>query len=157
MRRLTLSVLSLAFLAGCQPATTELTEEQKAEISQEVEQAFAAFWSSFHQEADIAELISYASGWAGSPWGCCGSLEAARSYGQQWWARLDHESVDDGDMSVMVLGPDAAAVRMISDVVTVDSAGVRWEGTYDQAAVMVRETGQWKLLVLKNTMTQSDT
>ena len=36
MRRLTLAVLSLAFLAACQPATTGMTEEQKAEIEQEV-------------------------------------------------------------------------------------------------------------------------
>jgi len=33
MRRLTLSVLSLAVLAACQPATTELTEEQRSAIA----------------------------------------------------------------------------------------------------------------------------
>jgi len=36
MPRLTFAVLSLAFLAACQPATTEFTEDQKAEIEQEV-------------------------------------------------------------------------------------------------------------------------
>ena len=39
MRRLTLAALSLAFLVtACQPATTELTEEQEAAIEEEVRQ-----------------------------------------------------------------------------------------------------------------------
>ena len=39
MRRLALAALSLAFLVtACQPARTELTEEQKAAIEEEVRQ-----------------------------------------------------------------------------------------------------------------------
>ncbi len=65
MRRLVLAVPSLAVLAACQPATTELTEEQKTEIEQEVRGldddliAFASnaeaegFLSLFEQSEDL--------------------------------------------------------------------------------------------------------
>jgi hypothetical protein len=46
MRRLTLSILSLVFLAACQPTTTELTEEQKGEIAADIRQVVAEFWNS---------------------------------------------------------------------------------------------------------------
>ena len=36
MRRILLSALAVIVMAACQPATTELTEEQKAEIAAEV-------------------------------------------------------------------------------------------------------------------------
>ena len=58
MRRLALTVLSLAFLAACQPATTELTEEQKAEIAAEVNAINAGFWDAW-RATDFDQGMSY--------------------------------------------------------------------------------------------------
>ncbi len=67
MRRLAFAAVSLAFLAtACQPATTELTEEQSAAIAEELAQEFDAYaavvrqldqegvMSFFQQSEDIA-------------------------------------------------------------------------------------------------------
>jgi len=51
-------VLTLVFLAACRPATTELTEEQKAEIAAEVEAIHtenAQAWA----DADFDRAMSY--------------------------------------------------------------------------------------------------
>jgi hypothetical protein len=81
MRRLVFSVLSLTFLAACQPATTELTEEQKAEIEQEVRGldddfiAFASnveaegFLSLFEQSEDLTFAMYGAVHSSWSTWG----------------------------------------------------------------------------------------
>jgi len=42
MRRLVFAVLSLLFLAACQPATTELTEEQKADAVEHAKAVLAS-------------------------------------------------------------------------------------------------------------------
>ena len=57
MRRLAVAALSLAFLAACQPATIELTEEQRAEIAAEVEALHAASWDAW-RAADLDQATS---------------------------------------------------------------------------------------------------
>jgi hypothetical protein len=64
MRRLTLSVLSLAFLAACQPTTAELTEEQKAAITDSVTQLSAEMQSAFDNKD--AAYFDYFSDWTTS-------------------------------------------------------------------------------------------
>ena len=49
MRRFVLAAFTMTVLAACQPATTELTEEQKAEIAAEIRQTARAFWSSIEE------------------------------------------------------------------------------------------------------------
>ena len=44
MQRLMVPILLVAAVAACRPATTTLTEEQKAEIEKEVNAANAAYW-----------------------------------------------------------------------------------------------------------------
>jgi uncharacterized protein (TIGR02246 family) len=58
MRRHALVVLPLAFLAACQPATTELTDEQKAEIAAEVDSIQAEFMDAW-KEGDFERAITY--------------------------------------------------------------------------------------------------
>ncbi len=58
MRRLAPAVLSLAFLAACQPATIELSEERKAEISAQVNAVKADFWDAW-RETDVEAGMSY--------------------------------------------------------------------------------------------------
>ena len=60
MPRLALAAVSLAFLAACQPATTELTEEQKAEIAAEVASVMDEFLDAW-READYDRALSFFS------------------------------------------------------------------------------------------------
>jgi len=138
----------LALLAACQPATTELTDAQKAEIEAAVLEASVAYTEVYHGE-DVDGYMSYSSDWAGTPWGCCETLADLRSFAQTEWDRWDFESFENGEMKVMVLGPDAAAVAFTQMQVRVDSAGVRQETAHELTFVWVREAGQWKLLVAK--------
>ena len=52
-------------------------------------------------------------------------------------------------MQVLVLGPDAAAVRMTNIGVIKDTAEVAVELTSHVAQVWVREAGQWKVLMAR--------
>ncbi len=63
MRRFVLAAYALTVLAACQPATTELTEEQKAEIAAEVNATLDTMWDLFRQ-ADYDHGIEY---WENSP------------------------------------------------------------------------------------------
>jgi hypothetical protein len=142
--------LILGAAVACQPATMELTEEQKAEVEDVVKELAAKYSEAWMSDRDIDGYMHYASDWAGTPWGCCETLEDLRSYATRFWNRWDWESHELGEMSVLVLGPDAAAVTFTAVAVRVDSAGVRSEVTNEIANLWVREAGQWKLLIGKN-------
>jgi hypothetical protein len=91
----------------------------------------------------------------GSPWGQA-SLDDLSAFVQNYWNRWDIESREDGEVRVLVLGPDAAAVRMASDLAVVDTAGEHRQYRWDQRAVMIREDGKWKLLVANNYSRRTD-
>ena len=63
MRRIVLAAFAVTVFVACQPATTELTEEQKAEIAAEVDMALDTHWDLFRQ-ADYDRGIEY---WEHSP------------------------------------------------------------------------------------------
>jgi hypothetical protein len=63
MRRIVLVAFALTVLAACQPATTELTEEQKVEIAAEMNLVLDTFWDVW-READFDQGVQY---WENSP------------------------------------------------------------------------------------------
>lgn len=63
MRRFVLAAFAMAVLAACQPATTELTDEQKAEAAAEVNLVLDTFWDVW-DETDYDRGIQY---WEDSP------------------------------------------------------------------------------------------
>ena len=149
MRRAALAVVSLAFLAiGCQPATIELTDEQKAEIETAVLETSTAYTQVYHAE-DIDGYMNLNSDWAGSPWGCCENFDGLRSFVTGYWDRWEFSNVNNGEMKVTVLGPDAAVVAFTQTRVQVDTAGAERDMMSDLAFLWVREAGQWKLAMGK--------
>lgn len=58
MRRFVLTAFAMTVLAACQPATTELTDEQKAEIVAEVTAINEVFWDAW-RAADVDRAFSY--------------------------------------------------------------------------------------------------
>lgn len=154
MRRLALAAVSLAFMVtACQPATTELTEEQKAEIEEAVAQAAIAHGDAWRAQEDIDEYMSYASDWGFVPWRY-ETPEDWRSGTLSFWERWDWVSHEDRDVQVLVLGPDAAAVQMLGVGVLRDTVGLTLDRTSHVKQVWVREAGEWKLLVARNAFTQ---
>ena len=149
----------MLFAIACQPATTELTDAQKAEVEQSVRAALPEAIASWYDQASIDDYIGHHSDWAGSPWGCsgCESLDGLSTYAQDYWNRWDIDSYEDGEVGVMVLGPHAAVAKFSSNVAMTDTTGTHREWRFDQAWLMVREAGQWKLMVAKNTGRRTDT
>jgi len=148
MRRVVAAALTMVLLSACQSTTTELTERQKAEIEESVKRAASEYIDLWFAQDDMEAYMSRHSDWAGTPWGF-GSLNALRSYTEQYWERWDFEVGEAGEMEVMVLGPDAAAVNWTTTYVRIDTAGDRQERTVSFAHVWVREDGQWQLLLAK--------
>ena len=58
MRRFVLAAFALTVLAACQPATTELTEEQKATIADEIRQVYASMMATF-DPIDFDGMMSF--------------------------------------------------------------------------------------------------
>jgi uncharacterized protein (TIGR02246 family) len=155
MRRLTIAVLPLAFLAACQPAATELTErtelteEQRAAIVQEVKHMQEAFWEAWN-DLDFGRWLSlYADDvlW-GTPEGTFITLETLGGPEmREWMSTLVRETnVVTDSISVRVLGPDAAVVAMTTHGRTVYSNG---HSTDDRTAVTVvwaRVDGAWRIV-----------
>jgi len=149
MRRLTFAVLSLAFLAACRPATTELTEEQKAAIVDEVtrlrdeslvsiRQLDQAGWLAYFQDS---EDVTYAES---------GMVFRGRSalaeHLRTVWAPIARFAGDWGELNFQVLAPTVAVVTSISDFTGIDTAGneTQFYGTW--TGVWVEKDGEWKMV-----------
>ncbi len=149
MPRMILPLMLLAVVA-CQPMTLVMTDAQRDATEEAVKQAALAYNATWRAQEDVDAYINYASDWAGTPWGCCETLDDLRSFATRAWEGFDIESAEDGEIKVMVFSPDAAAVTFTGTATRVDTAGVRQERANEIAGLWVREDGEWKLLIAKN-------
>ncbi len=147
MRRHALAALSLAFLVtACQPATTELTEEQKAAIEEEVRQSADDLGDAWNAR-DFDQFRSFLADdlrWAISPVPFF-TIEDMEPGLRAYMSGIS-ETTSEDEMFVRVLGPDAAVVGLTSHETVVDvngvSSSVRIAGTF----VWARIDGVWKLV-----------
>ena len=149
MCRLALTVLSPAFLAACQPATTELTEEQKAEIAAEVNAINAEFWYAW-RATDFDQGMSY---YYNSPDLAFG-FDGAVDYG---YAEIDAKyrpgmaGVASQDITItssetMVLAPDVVCTMETATYTATDTAGVTGpELSVAVTSIWVHRDGEWKI------------
>jgi hypothetical protein len=147
MRRLTLAVLSLAFLAACQPATTELTEEQKAEIVAEVNALKADFWDAW-REFDRDRGMSYYRNSPDFIWADDGELtkgwttfnEAIQSWSVESQAITFNESI------ATVIAPGAVQLVEQGTYSATDTTGaIHPEVTFAASTLWVLRDGEWKV------------
>jgi hypothetical protein len=146
MRRLALVVLSLAFLVACQPATTELTEEQKAEVAAELNAIKADFWDAW-REWDVDRGMSYYHNSPDFIWANEGLLigwealnEAARA------ANLESQAIAINESRVTVLDVDAVHMVEQGTYSETDTDGVTGpEMTFAFSALWLRSNGEWKV------------
>ena len=140
MRRLAFAALSLAFLAtACQPATTELTEEQKAAIADTVNQLHASLTDALNARDADRFFASYSDDmlWGGAyGFGTRAVVEDAVRAGME--SSTDAEwDISWYDTAVKVLGPDTAVFW--------GSYGGGDERTHT-TLVYARVDGEWKMV-----------
>jgi uncharacterized protein (TIGR02246 family) len=148
MRSLALAALSLALLVtACQPATTQLTEEQKAAIEEEVRQT-ADDLNDAWIARDFDRFRSFFADdlrWAMSPMPFA-TMEEIEPGVRAYVSGISEITLEDEDSFIRVLGPDAAVVGSTSHETVVDvngvSSSVRTAGTF----VWARVDGVWKVV-----------
>ena len=149
MRRLTLSVLSLAFLAACQPAVTELTEEQKAEIADELTQVMDGIGASF-RELDVERFLTYfqkgdeltfvQDGIVTRSWDGFADLKRAA------WAGFASVERIEYDLQTQVLAGNAGVITMTFTNGATATTGDAVEGRGIFTAVCSELDGEWKIV-----------
>jgi len=152
MRRIALAVLSLAFLAtACQPATTELTEEQKAEIAEEVNALQAEFWDAW-REVDVGRGFAYYHDSPDFAVAVEGQLirgfAALYEIAEAAHAGQASQVITVVESHTTVLAADVVHVMQSATGATTDSAGVTGpETAFAFSAIWMRRDGEWKMLL----------
>ncbi len=149
MRRLTLAVLSLAFLAACQPATMELTDADRAAIADEVTAIHTQFWNAW-EAVDVERGMSYFRTDPDPVWAWNGETRyGVDNLGAWFGAALDpveRQEITFADRRVVVLGWDVAYVMERGSFSAFDGAGVEvMSGLFAASVAWVRSNGDWKV------------
>jgi len=151
MRHLALAAMSVAFLAtACQPATTELTEEQKAAIADTVEAVVADCWDAW-REVDLDRALSYfdssADYWFALEGQVLGGYAEADSFWRDSFASSSRIDITVSDSRTLVLAADVVAVLEQGVFSATDEDGTT---TPEQEFVLswtwVRRDGEWKVM-----------
>jgi len=152
MRRLAIAVLSLAFLAACRTATTELTEEQKAEIAAQVN----ALQAEYNAAAEAADFDGEMSHWTQSSetgWATTGrafwdpeELAAAVADARTGWGTIARVEFTRMEARTYVLAPNVVYVMQRCAAIATDTAGVVTpEEEWVYTRVWTLQDGEWKI------------
>jgi hypothetical protein len=150
MRRLALAVLSLAFLAACQPATTELTEEQKAEIAAEVNVRLDAVWDELKQP-DFDRLATFFHRTPGALSVSNGRFiewsPARDSINRAALAEWEDQVLTISETRTVVLSPDVVyTMRVGTDSITYRSGEVIPTRPWAWTCLWVLRDGEWRIM-----------
>lgn len=152
MRRFVFAAFALTVLAACQPATTELTEEQKAEIAAEVN-ALQAEWDAAWVVADYDRAMSYwtqssETGWATRGWAFLGAEDfvEADDGARAFWRTIARAEVTRSEARTFVLAPNVVYVMERMASIITDTAGVvAPEQSIANTYVWIFQDGEWKI------------
>jgi len=152
MRRLVLAAVSLAFPAACQADTTELTQEQKAEIEQEVRGldddliAFAGnaeaegFLSLFEQSDDLTFAMYGAVHSSWSSW------DGIVKRGFSRIREAEVESCEWSERHYQVLAPTVAVFTAVVRCFGPTAAGSVTLVDHTWSAVWAYGEGRWRIV-----------
>jgi hypothetical protein len=150
MRRFVLAAFTLTLLAACQPAITELTEEQKAEIAAEVNLKLDALWDELRQP-DFDRLLTF---FHNTP----GTFSVNNGDFYEWSPALDSitraalaewedQVLTVSETRTVVLSPDLVyTMRVGTDSVTLKSGAATPTRPWAWTNLWVRRDGEWKVL-----------
>ncbi len=151
MRRIVYAAFALTVLAACQPTTTELTEEQKAEIAAEVTMRLDAFWNDLEQPNldrwltymhESPDILSVSNGSFVEGYASVDSLY--RPAVANWEGQVLTESAT----RVVVLSQDFVyTMRVGTDSVTLTSGEGSPTRPWAVTNVWVRRDGEWRILL----------
>ncbi len=149
MRRFVIAAFALTVFAACQPTTTELTEEQRAEIAAEVKTIHAEFWNTW-REANVDDVMTY---YLDSPsFGFSHVGEMIRSFSeyeelvQSAFATVGSQTITITDMHTTVLAPDVVCVMDRGVYAVTDTAGViGTEAAFTSTVIWVLHDAEWKV------------
>ncbi|NIM49711.1 MAG: SgcJ/EcaC family oxidoreductase [Gemmatimonadales bacterium] len=151
-RRLFATVTVVAVVAAaCQPATTELTEDQKAEIAGTVSAIHAEHRNAW-RDADIDRGMSYFHDDPDVQF----ALEGAVMHGsgtirdalEPIFEGVASQEITIAESQTVVLAPGVVCVMDQGTFAYVDTAGVTGpETAFAFTAVYVRRGGEWKVLL----------
>lgn len=154
MRRFVFAAFAMTVLAACQPATTELTEEQKAEITAEVELLHGQFWDAW-AETDFERGMSY---YLNSPeFTFTFQGQMISGYSAFWdffesaFTNVASQTLSVDESKTTVLAADVVSVTVQGTYAPTDTAGVTApESTLAFTTVWVKRDGEWKVHVASN-------
>jgi uncharacterized protein (TIGR02246 family) len=161
MRRVVLAAFALTVLAACQPASNELTDYQKAEITAEVQLLHDQFWDAW-REVDVDRGMSY---YLNAPeftaavegvliHGYAAFDEMARSA----FAHVASQSITIDDTRTSVMAHDIACVIEHIRYTQTDDEGVTGpEHTAAVTLAWVRRDGEWKVYHFHNSAPSPET
>jgi ketosteroid isomerase-like protein len=149
MRRLMLPLLVFAIVA-CQPATTELTEAQKAAIAAEVDAVAADWWAAW-AAAEFDRGMSFIDAGPDAAWTWDEGTVYTRAEMDRTWrpdfAQTERQDLTFGDARTIVLAPDIAyTIRAVTGVATYTTGNTRPPLSTIETVVWIKRDGEWKVL-----------
>ena len=167
MRRIVLAAFALTVFAACQPSTTELTEEMKAEIAAEIRQAVTEFWNS----AETVDTEQWLSNWPPEIESyfqtepafqvnmlniLSGADDLREFWEPEFAARTANGIVLDNE-HVAVLTEDLALHVSKGNFTVSDTSGNTTEpAPWTATTVWVRHSGEWKNLHMHQSWIQNN-
>ena len=152
MRRILLTAAAACLLAaGCQPATTELTDEQRAAFADTVNAANAEAWDAW-REMDLDRALSYFHDSPDVGFALGGQVYHGYAEVGSFWrgelASADHVEITISDLRTMVLTADVVCLVERGVFSVTDSAGVTSpETAFALTTTWVRRDAEWKVLL----------
>ena len=148
MQRFVLTAFAVTVLAACQPATTEMTEEQEAEIAAEVTGRLDALWEELKQP-DVDRLLTFTSQMPES-FGVSDGVFSEWSPARDSMMRAALGEWEDQVLTVsetrtVVLSPDVVyTMRVGTDSVTLKSGEASPTRPWAWTSIWVRRDGEWR-------------
>jgi uncharacterized protein (TIGR02246 family) len=145
MRRVILALMLFVFVA-CQPATMELTEEQRSAIADSIRQIRGDLFAAA-ERLDAAELTSYFA--EDGVFIIAGHYQSHDEFAQgirNGFAGRQSLSWTIQDQRIDVLSANVVAVADIAVYVATDTLGITSEAPVMHTEVWVRRDGGWKIL-----------
>jgi len=152
MRRFVFAALALTVLAACQPAATELTEEQKAEIAATVDSLTNEWWSAWAVfDVDRAASFIYdgpGMTWASDSYRTLYSVAEAKEVWETSLVGLQRQDLEVTNSRTVVLAEDIVWTLREFNYVVVDTSGASVaEGQFKETSVWVKRNGEWKVML----------
>jgi hypothetical protein len=150
MCRFVLAAFALTVLAGCQPATTELTEEQRAAIAAELNAIHTDMWDAW-RAADYDQGVSYFKT-EGLQFAYEGAVYDYSGFEELWrplFENIASQVITIAESQTTVLSQDAVCIVDAGTYTVTDVDGVTTpEESFAFTGIWVNHEGEWKLSLM---------